>query len=159
GEVATTENAPAGETDHATPQGYHSDFGRAAAEVAASQDSGAVDTIAELSQLDQRFRELSVEEKRIGEERRELTRLKQEVENLLVRQEAIADEKVLYMAKLLDGMKPDEMTGLVVELDNKMILRVLPKMKPQSASKLLAQLPPKRAAAITTALLDSESEE
>ena len=64
---------------------------------------------------------------------------------------------LVYMAKLLDGMKPDEMTGLVAELDNKMILKVLPKMKPQNASKLLAQLPAKRAAAITTALLDSDS--
>jgi flagellar motility protein MotE (MotC chaperone) len=137
--------------------GFQTDFGRAAAEADVVLDSGVIDTFAELSLLDQRRQDLQAEEARISEERRELLSLRQEVEHLLSRQDAIADEKVLYMAKLLDGMKPDEMAGLVSELDNKMILMILPKMKTQNASKLLTQLPAKRAAAITTALLESES--
>lgn len=138
------------------PGVWHTEFGRAAAVASAVQDSGAIDTAHELSILDRRQREIAADEAHLDKERRELNRLKQEVEVLLANQNAVANEKVIYMAKLLDAMKPDEITGLISELDDKTILKVLPRMKPKNASQVLALLPPKRAAQIATTLLESD---
>lgn len=140
-----------------TPPGvWHTEFGRAAAVASAVQDSGVIDTVQELSILDRRQREIAADEAHLDKERQELTRLKQEVEVLLANKNAVATEKVIYMAKLLDAMKPEEITGLITELDDKTILKVLPRMKPKNASKVLALLPPKRAAQIATTLLESD---
>ena len=136
-------------------QQYVSDFGRAAAAVEAAQQSG-VDTLAVISELDQRRKEIAAEESKLRIERQELATLKSQVEQLLSQKKAIAGEKVLYMAKLLDGMKQEELAGLMAKLDDKTILAVLPSMKPLNASKVLALLPPERAAQITTQLLTTE---
>ncbi|MEW5701273.1 MAG: hypothetical protein AB1792_03490 [Candidatus Zixiibacteriota bacterium] len=136
------------------PSTYFSPFGRAAASLeAVGRDTTAIDTDAALAELDQARRQLQIESARVQAEKQELHRLKAEVEQLLAKQNGIANEKVLYMAKLLDGMKPDELTPLMAKLDNGTILSVLPNMKPQNASKVLALLPPERAAEIATQLL------
>jgi len=145
---------PTGDTVPAMPAPYYSEFGRAAAGMEeAARDTSRVDTAAVLADLDRRRQELAVEAASVQAEKRELQRLKSEVERLLARQSGVANEKVLYMAKLLDGMKPEELTPLMTKLDNSTILAVLPNMKPQNASKVLALLPPERAAEIATQLL------
>jgi len=147
--------APAADSTQTQAQQFVSDFGRAAAAVEASQTSG-VDTMAQLSELDQRHKEIAAEEASLRVERQELTALKSQVEQLLSQKKAIAGEKVLYLAKLLDGMKQEELASLMAKLDDKTILVVLPSMKPQNASKVLALLPPERAAQLTTQLLTPE---
>lgn len=136
-------------------QEFVSDFGRAAAGLEAAQKSG-VDTLAVLSELDRRHKEIAAEEAQLQAEKQELAALKSQVEQLLSQKKAIAGEKVLYLAKLLDGMKQDELSGLMAKLDDKTILAVLPSMKPANASKILAILPPDRAAQLTTQLLNAE---
>ena len=151
-----TAAAPEKSTEPGAQQ-FYSPYGEAAAAVEAATTSSAVDTIAEISLLDKRKRELDAEEMEIAAKRRELEALKNEVEQFLQAKKGIADEKVTYIAKLIDGMKAEEMTGMITNLDNATILAVLPKMKPQTASRVLAILPPKRAAEIATLLLESES--
>lgn len=153
------EEAQAAPNESMSPdsQQYYSPYGEAAAAVEAAATSETVDTIAELSLLDKRQREIAAEERDIANQRRELEVLKNEVEQYLQQKKGIADEKVTYIAKLIDGMKTEEMTGLVTNLDNATIMAVLPKMKPQTASRVLAILPPKRAAEIATQLLEPES--
>ena len=148
------------EPEQAAPgdsQQYYSPYGEAAAAVEAATASQMVDTIAELSLLDRRQRELAAEERDVAAKKRELEALKNEGEQYLQAKKGIADEKVTYIARLIDGMKPDEMTGLINNLDNSTIMAVLPKMKPQTASRVLAILPPKRAAEIATQSLEPES--
>jgi len=156
---APAEEATASPEEQAAPdsQQYYSPYGEAAAAVEAASTSEAVDTIAELSMLDKRQREIAAEERDIATKRRELEAMKNEVEQYLQQKKGIADEKVTYIAKLIDGMKAEEMAGLVTNLDNATIMAVLPKMKPQTASRVLATLPPKRAAEIATQLLEPES--
>ena len=153
-EEATASTEKPAET---APQQFYSPYGEAAAAVEAATKSNAVDTIAEFSLLDKRKRELETEELEIAAKRRELETLKAEVEQFLQAKKGVADEKVTYIAKLIDGMKAEEMTGMITNLDNATILAVLPKMKPQTASRVLSILPPKRAAEIATLLLESES--
>ncbi|MBI5867653.1 MAG: hypothetical protein HZB43_05090 [candidate division Zixibacteria bacterium] len=155
-EVPAGENPAADSTKpEAQAQQFVSDFGRAAAGLEAAQKNG-IDTISALSELDQRHKEIAAEEARLQAEMQELTALKAQVEQLLSQKKAIAGEKVLYLAKLLDGMKQDELGGLMAKLDDKTILAVLPSMKPANASKILAILPPDRAAQLTTQLLNTE---
>jgi flagellar motility protein MotE (MotC chaperone) len=148
------------ETEQSAPsdsQHYFSPYGAAAAAVEAATASPTVDTIAQLSLLDKRQRELAAEEMDIANKKRELEALKNEVEQFLQAKKGIADEKVTYIAKLIDGMKAEEMSGMITNMDNATIMAVLPKMKPQTASRVLAILPPQRAAEIATQLLEPES--
>lgn len=154
-EAAATGTPTADSAQGQTKQ-FVSDFGRAAAAVEASQQKGGIDTLGALSELDQRHKEIAAEEAKLDADRKELAALKAEVEQFLAQKKAIAGEKVLYLAKLLDGMKQEELGGLMVKLDDKTILAVLPSLKPQTASKVLALLPPERAAQLSTQLLNTE---
>lgn len=135
---------------------YVSAYGKAAAAVEAAQEANAIDTVAELAQLDKRKRELDAKEQDIAKQKQELEQLRAQIETLMDKKEAVAEEKLAYVAKLLDGMKPDEMSGLISNLDNPTIMAVLPRMKPQTASRVLATLPPERAAKITMELIDQQ---
>jgi len=135
---------------------YASAYGKAAAAVEAAQQANAIDTVAELAQLDKRKRELDAKEQDIAKQKQELEKLRAQIQTLMDKKEAVAEEKLAYVAKLLDGMKPDEMSGLISNLDNPTIMAVLPRMKPQTASRVLATLPPERAAKITMELIDQE---
>jgi flagellar motility protein MotE (MotC chaperone) len=157
-EVADTAAAENGATDDQMPGNYVSPYGQAAAAVEEAQRTNAVDTLAELSLLDARRKELDAEERKITKERKELEDLRAQIETLMNKKEAVAEEKLVYIAKLIDGMKPDEMSGLISNLDNPTIMSVLPRMKPQTASRVLATLPPERAAKITMELIKSDKE-
>lgn len=137
---------------------FASPYGEAAAAIDAAEEANAVDTIAAISVLERRQRELAAEEKIIERKKQELEDLRAEVEALINKKQTIDDEKTIYIARLIDGMKPDEMTGLMANLDNATILAVMPRLKPATASRVLALLPPERAAKITTELLGSGGE-
>ncbi|MBD3297061.1 MAG: hypothetical protein GF341_00235 [candidate division Zixibacteria bacterium] len=155
-DAAETQAADESGSSASTSQDYVSKYGEAAAAVEQAQQSQAIDTIAEVALLDQRRKEIEAEERKLAKERKELEALRAEVEDLMNKKQAIAEEKLSYIAKLLDAMKPDEMSGLIASLDNATIMDVLPRMKPQTASRVLASLPPERAATITMELIRSE---
>lgn len=138
---------------HTGTSGFASPYGEATAAIDAAEKAKAIDTALAISILDRRQRDLTAQEKEIERKKRELEALRSEIETLLDKRQTIADEKATYIARLLDGMKPDEMSGLMANLDNATILAVMPRMKPATASRVLAQLPPERAAKITTELL------
>jgi len=111
------------------------------------------DTLDEITWIEAEKQKIAAEQLKLAVERKQLETLKREVEALLSRKKVIANERIAYMAKLFDGMKQDQIGKLMAELDDATIVAVLPKMKPASASKVLAMLPPERAARITTILL------
>ncbi len=154
--AAETQASDDAGSSSASSQNYVSKYGEAAAAVEQAQQTQAIDTIAEVALLDQRRKEIEAEERKLAKERKELEALRSEVEDLMNKKHAIAEEKLSYIAKLLDAMKPDEMSGLIANLDNSTIMDVLPRMKPQTASRVLATLPPERAAKITMELIQSE---
>lgn len=155
-EAAETQAADESSSSSPSSQNYVSKYGEAAAAIEQAQQAQAIDTVAEIALLDQRRKEIEAEERELAKERKELEALRTEVEELMSKKQAIAEEKLSYIAKLLDAMKPDEMGGLIANLDNSTIMDVLPRMKPQTASRVLATLPPERAAKITMELIRSE---
>ena len=111
------------------------------------------DTLAELSWIEMEKKKITAEQLALAIERKQLETLKREVEALLVKKKQVEGERLAYLAKIFDGMKKDEISNLMAQLEDETIVALLPKMKVASASKVLAMLPPKRAAKITTMLL------
>jgi len=118
-----------------------------------AEPEAAADTLADISWIESEKMKIQSERLAIAVERKQLETLRREVENILAKKDLIKAERVAYLAKLFDGMKQDEVSKLMEQLDDNTIVAVLPKMKVASASKVLAMLPPTRAARITTILL------
>ncbi len=111
------------------------------------------DSMEEISWIEQEKKKIKAEQLELAVERRELESLKRQVQSLLQRKKQVETERIAYLAKLFDNMKKEEVGQLMEQLDDDTIVSVLPRMKAESASRVLAMLPPKRAARITTMLL------
>lgn len=111
------------------------------------------DTLAEVSWIESEKKKIQADQLALAVERKQLEALRREVEVKLARRKQIEGERVAYLAKLFDGMKQEEVSKVMAELKDETIVAVLPRMKNASASKVLAMLPPKRAARLTTILL------
>lgn len=61
--------------------------------------------------------------------------------------------RIISLARLYDGMRAEEVGKLFENLDDSVVVAILPRMKPVNAAKILAIMPPKRAAAISTQLI------
>jgi len=57
------------------------------------------------------------------------------------------------LARLYDGMRPEQVAKLFENLDDDAIMAILPKMKPANAAKIFAAMPPKRAAKISSMMI------
>jgi flagellar motility protein MotE (MotC chaperone) len=136
-----------------TADEYVDDQGDDAEQVEFNFGGEEPDTMAEVSWIESEKKKIQSEKMALAIERKQLETLRREVEGLLAKKNQVKGERVAYLAKLFDGMKQDEISKLMAQLDNSTIVAVLPKMKVASASKVLAMLPPERAARITTILL------
>lgn len=65
--------------------------------------------------------------------------------------------RLLGLAKLYDGMKPDQVARMIVKMEDKMIVSILPRMKSANASKILGLLPPERGARISKLMISVAS--
>ena len=59
------------------------------------------------------------------------------------------EESLNKLAKLYESMKPDEAAKIASQLENDLIVEIIPRMKERSAAKLLAAMDTKTAAEIT----------
>ncbi len=103
---------------------------------------------------------ITAEKKKISLERGELDKLKKQLDA----QERTIDQKLRQMdqaqaaklnslAKLYDGMKPDQVARMIVKLEDKTIVSILPRMKNANASKILGLMPPARGARISKQMI------
>jgi flagellar motility protein MotE (MotC chaperone) len=101
-------------------------------------------------------REMAKLNKKIAEAEKkqtELEALENRVNESLVKVDQAESARLVSLARLYDGMKPDEVGKLFANLSDDLIIELLPRMKPANASKILALLPPKRAAKISTSMI------
>jgi len=146
----STETKPVTVAGHETPATSDS-TGEGGVEFNFAKDD--TDTLLELTRLEAEKRRIETERLAISLERQQLETTRREVEGLLATKKEVQAERIAYLAKLFDGMKQNEVSELMAQLDDRIIVAVLPQMKPASASRVLAMLPPARAAKITTMLL------
>ncbi|SYZ74273.1 hypothetical protein TRIP_C60543 [Candidatus Zixiibacteriota bacterium] len=106
-----------------------------------------------LSVLEKTLNKIVEEQAALDKKKRDLDSLNQRIAAGLNRLDQAEATRIVALARLYDGMRPDEVAKLFENLDDTLVVAILPRMKPANAAKLLALLPPKRAASISTQLI------
>ncbi len=106
-----------------------------------------------LSALQKQIDKLAEERAAIDKKKKELDSLNQRIAAGINKLEQAETTRIINLARLYDGMRPDEVAKLFENLDDTLVVAIIPRMKPANAAKLLALLPPKRAASISTQLI------
>ncbi len=84
---------------------------------------------------------------------KELKALEYKVNLALKKIEQAESARITNLARLYDGMRPEQVGKLFENLDDKAVLAILPRMKSANAAKIMAIMPPKRAAKISTKMI------
>lgn len=82
----------------------------------------------------------------------ELTATREAVEGLLAKLEDEEDGRLASLVKMVEGMRGKQAAPFVTELDDDLAVRVLDRMNPSKASKVLAAMAPKDAASLAEGL-------
>ena len=117
---------------------------------AESTSSAARDSADTLNWIEREKAKLALEKATIDSQKLALDSLNVTVTRGLNQIGQAEAARLANLARLYDGMKPDEVSKLFENLDDSIIIKILPRMKPVNAAKILALMPPKRAALIST---------
>ncbi len=118
-----------------------------------SSQSAVRDSSDTLNSIQKEFAKLQEEKVTIENKKKELEALDAKVNQGLQKLQQVESARMVSLARLYDGMRPEEVAKLFENLDDSMVVAILPRMKAANAAKLLALLPPKRAALISTQLI------
>ncbi len=119
-------------------------------DTSANPEKNIADT---LSVLEKTLYKIADERAVLDKKKRDLDSLNQRITAGLNRLDQAETSRIAALARLYDGMRPDEVAKLFENLDDTLVVAIIPRMKPANAAKLLALLPPKRAASISTQLI------
>jgi len=111
------------------------------------------DSIDTLNWIQKEMVKLDKKTKELEAKRKEYETIEYKVNQSLLKLEQAESARIINLARLYDGMKPHEVSKLFANLSNDVIISIIPRMKPANASKILALLPPKRAAKISTSMI------
>ena len=75
--------------------------------------------------------------------------LKKQVESLQAEKGVAQSVNVKQLAKVYDAMKPVEAAAIISKLDNELVVSLLKMVKKRQAAKIMAALPPERAATLS----------
>ncbi|MFZ1683209.1 MAG: hypothetical protein WAU88_03670 [Candidatus Zixiibacteriota bacterium] len=82
-----------------------------------------------------------------------LTKKEQQITAKLMKLEQATSDRVTNLAKLYDGMEAAAVAKLMANLEDSIVVSLIPRMKQKNASDVLTLLPPARAAAISRQIL------
>ena len=111
------------------------------------------DSVDTLNWLEKKMAELDTKIAKFEKKKQELEALEERIKEGLSKVDQAESARITNLARLYDGMKPEEVGKLFANLSDDIVLSILPQMKPANASKILALLPPKRAARISTSMI------
>ncbi len=111
------------------------------------------DSLKAVTWLDQKKAELDKRERDLTDREAKLEKLNKDVAAKTLKFEQASSDRVTNLAKLYDGMDSDAVAKLVANLDDSLVVAILPRMKQKNASQLLALIPPQRAAKISKAMI------
>ena len=89
-------------------------------------------------------------------EKAELEALKDEINRLLTKKSKAEEDRMYSLAKIYDGMDQEKVAEVFGQMQDSMIVTILPKMKANNASQVLEYLPPIRSAHISKMMLEGE---
>lgn len=111
------------------------------------------DSVDTLNWLQKEMARLGEEKESIDQRRKELERLEKKINQGLIRIQQAESDRAVKLARLYNGMKGNEVAKVFANLDDALIVDILPRMKSSNAAKILGLLPPKRAARISTQMV------
>ncbi len=115
--------------------------------------TSAEDSLAALSWIEAEKKKISNRSKALDEKAKRLEALERSVNQKLIKVDQAEAARLTGLAKLYNGMKADQVVRMMVKLDDKMIVAILPRMKSAQASKILGLLPASRGAKISQAMI------
>lgn len=121
--------------------------------VRAANAMPAEDSLKAMTWLDQQKADLSKREKDLAEREKKLETLNKDVSAKTLKLAQASSDRIANLAKLYDGMDSDAVAKLVANLDDSLVVAVLPRMKQKNASQLLGLMPPQRAAKISKEMI------
>ncbi|MEZ5359891.1 MAG: hypothetical protein R3F48_13820 [Candidatus Zixiibacteriota bacterium] len=111
------------------------------------------DSIEASKWLESEKAKLAAQRKEIEDKMKELDKQEYRLKQLIAKKNQMQSARVASLAKLYDGMKPDQVAPLIVKLDEEQAVDVLLKMKPGNAAKILGSISPDRAARISSRMI------
>ncbi len=117
----------------------------------------ADDSLSALSWIEVEKRKIATRNKALDEKARRLEALERTVNQKLTKVDQVEAARLTGLAKLYNGMKADQVARMMIKLDDKMIVAILPRMKSAQASKILGLLPASRGARISQEMVTLSS--
>ena len=102
---------------------------------------GEKDTLTAAQWFEREKKILADERAALDRRERELKMREREIDKKLTKFQHIEASKYNDLAKLYDGMKPEQVARLIIKLDNKTIVAILPRMKRANASRRFLAFP------------------
>lgn len=102
--------------------------------------------------LDLRENLLKAAEKRINEKISKLEKIRDDIEQLTVKQKKLQDGKFKKLVSIYEGMKPKEAARIFSNLDSKVVLQVAERIAPRKMSAILAKMEANAAERLTIQL-------
>jgi len=87
-------------------------------------------------------------------EKAELEALRNEIQRLMARKSKDEEDRMYNLAKIYDGMDQERVADVFGQMQDSLVVALLPKMKTNNASQVLEYLPPKRSAHISRMILE-----
>ena len=87
-------------------------------------------------------------------EKAALETLRDEIQKLLSRKSKAEEDRMYSLAKIYDGMDQEKVAEVFSQMQDSLIVALLPKMKPNNASLVLEFMPPGRSAKISRMMLE-----
>lgn len=97
--------------------------------------------------------DLQSQKEQLTKEKKELEALREEIHQLLADKSKAEEDKMYNLAKIYDGMDQENVARVFSQMEDSLVVVILPKMKPANASQVLEFLPPDRSARISKMLL------
>ncbi|RKX18968.1 MAG: hypothetical protein DRP51_08240 [Candidatus Zixiibacteriota bacterium] len=121
----------------------------------ADQYSGMTpqDSVDTLNWLDKELNKLDKAKAVNASTIKKLQALEYKIDQALKKIEQAESARIINLARLYDGMRPEQVGKLFENLNDKAVLAILPRMKSANAAKIMAIMPPKRAARISTKMI------
>jgi flagellar motility protein MotE (MotC chaperone) len=113
----------------------------------------AQDSIDTLNWIEKKMLKLDNENKELDKKRKELAKLERRIDKSMIKIEQAESSRIIKLARLYDGMKAIEVSKLFMNLPDDIVVAIMPRMKPANAGKIMALMPPKRAARISTQMI------
>lgn len=95
---------------------------------------------------------MKTEEQKVVFEKDSLSAVKQQLDMLIGQKQGIQSDRIKKLAKVYEGMRPEEAAPIISELDDQTIVEIFLQMEDRRVSRIIGLMPVDRATEITQRL-------